>query len=89
MKKENQALQAKLSAARTAPEVQRGKMSASKLTTATNGETAQSLQMAQLKQDLYEDLTGLIIRNIDKHDNAAVYDCLQTGCNGSKSSLTS
>ena len=39
--------------------------------------------MAQLKENLYSDLTGLIIPNIKRTDEADVYDCIQTGRNGS------
>ena len=40
-----------------------------------------------MKEDLYSDFTGLIIRNIERHRNpdedaVDVYDCLQTGRNG-------
>ena len=49
-----------------------------------SAEAAQAAQMAALKEDLYGDLTGLILRNVKKEDNADVYDCLQTGRNGSE-----
>jgi predicted nucleic acid-binding Zn-ribbon protein len=46
------------------------------------------LQSMQMKEDLYGDLTGLIVRNI-KHDAGEdVYDCIQTGRNGSKCTQT-
>lgn len=84
-KKENQALQVKLAASRTVLDAtQRGKMSATKPNVGTNAEASYALQMAQLKEDLYSDLTGLIIRSVDTHDAGAVYDCIQTGCNGSE-----
>ncbi|KAL8739692.1 MAG: hypothetical protein Q9190_007532 [Brigantiaea leucoxantha] len=45
---------------------------------------AQAAQTAQLKEDLYSDLTGLIIRSVEKGAGAEadVYDCIQTGRNG-------
>jgi len=38
----------------------------------------------KLKEDLYSDLTGLIIRNVKRLDDEDVYDCIQTGRNGCK-----
>ena len=52
-------------------------------------EAAQAAQVAQLKEDLYSDLTGLILRGVDIGSEADTYDCIQTGRNGSKSSSTS
>jgi hypothetical protein len=54
---------------------------------AANAEAAQAAQLAQLKEDLYSDLTGLIIRDVKNRDSDHVYDCIQTGINGSKLSL--
>ncbi|EED18282.1 chromosome segregation protein (Pcs1), putative [Talaromyces stipitatus ATCC 10500] len=45
-------------------------------------EAAQAAHLAQLKEDLYSDLTGLIIRNVKKRDADYLYDCIQTGANG-------
>lgn len=50
-----------------------------------SAEAAQAAQMAQLKEDLYSDLTGLILRGVKRGDVEDSYDCLQTGRNGSKS----
>jgi hypothetical protein len=50
-----------------------------------SAEVAQAAQSAQLKEDLYSDLTGLIIRDIKRETEDDVYDCIQTGRNGSKS----
>jgi hypothetical protein len=50
-----------------------------------SAEAAQAAQVAQLKEDLYSDLTGLILRGVKKMDDGEVYDCIQTGRNGSKS----
>ena len=52
-----------------------------------SAEAAQAAQVAQLKEDLFSDLTGLIIRGVDVGTESDVYDCLQTGRNGSKSAL--
>lgn len=43
----------------------------------------ESAQVAQLKEDLYSDLTGLIIRDVKKRESDHLYDCIQTGLNGS------
>jgi hypothetical protein len=46
-------------------------------------EAAQAAQAAQLKEDLYSDLTGLIIRSVKRESEDDVFDCIQTGRNGS------
>ncbi|KAG4433014.1 hypothetical protein IFR05_011497 [Cadophora sp. M221] len=45
-------------------------------------EAAQVAQAAQLKEDLYSDLTGLIIRNVKRESEEDIFDCIQTGRNG-------
>jgi hypothetical protein len=50
-----------------------------------SAEVAQAAQTAQLKENLYSDLTGLIIRDVKRERDDDVYDCIQTGRNGSKS----
>lgn len=92
---EIKALQAKLTAARNAAtntEQSRivtgstGKgVAASRAAMAANAESAHALQIAQLKEDLYSDLTGLIIRDVKRREGDYLYDCIQTGLNGSKS----
>lgn len=52
-----------------------------------NAESA--VQNAQMKENLYADLTGLIIRSVKRENDEEVYDCLQTGRNGSKSTSKS
>lgn len=47
-------------------------------------EAVQVAQAAQLKEDLYSDLTGLIIRNVKREAEDDIFDCIQTGRNGSK-----
>lgn len=49
-----------------------------------SAEASQAAQTAQLKEDLYSDLTGLIIRSVKKTEEGDAYDCIQTGRNGSK-----
>jgi TolA-binding protein len=51
-------------------------------------EAAQVAQAAQLKEDLYSDLTGLIIRGVKREADDDIFDCIQTGRNGSKSPST-
>ncbi|KAK9431165.1 chromosome segregation protein Csm1/Pcs1-domain-containing protein [Lipomyces doorenjongii] len=41
-----------------------------------------SSAIGQLKEDLFSDLSGLIIRDVRVEDDKTVYDCLQTGRNG-------
>ena len=40
---------------------------------------------AQLKENLYSDLTGLLIRSVKHEAGDDIFDCIQTGRNGSKS----
>ncbi len=94
---ENKALQAKLANsrsasstveslnARTPGSAMRGKTPAARTVMVGSAEAAQAAQVAQLKEDLYSDLTGLILRSVERGDESDVYDCLQTGPNGSKS----
>ena len=42
---------------------------------------------AKMKENLYSDLTGLIVRGIKRVEGEDTYDCIQTGRNGSKCSL--
>lgn len=95
-KTEAKALTMKLAAARTAEAAAAGKAaagfmpgSAIKNSAMSRGGAAgavqQATQVAQWKEELYGDLTGLIVRDV-KEDAAGekVYDCIQTGRNGSK-----
>lgn len=83
-------LQAKLAAARSssaAAENPKGPNSAMKHhSVARNGPSAvaESAQTAQMKEELYRDLTGLIVRSVKRSDEGDTYDCIQTGRNGSK-----
>ncbi|OJJ33210.1 hypothetical protein ASPWEDRAFT_115559 [Aspergillus wentii DTO 134E9] len=49
---------------------------------AASAEAAHAAQFAQLKEDLYSDLTGLIVRDVKKREDDYLYDCIQTGING-------
>lgn len=87
-KTEMKTLSTKLSASRTA-EAAAMKIpgSAIKGSTANNRMLANAesaIQAAQLKEDLYADLTGLIVRGVKRENDVEVYDCIQTGRNGSK-----
>ncbi|KAL8943490.1 MAG: hypothetical protein Q9216_001025 [Gyalolechia sp. 2 TL-2023] len=47
-----------------------------------SAEAAQAAQTAQLKEDLYRDLTGLLVLSVERGSEADTYDCIQTGRNG-------
>jgi hypothetical protein len=91
---QNETLSAKLAANRNAaPTVERANGRGPGSAVKANGgirvmgstEAAQAAHQAQLKEDFYSDLTGLIIRDVKKEAEEDVYDCIQTGRNGSKS----
>ncbi|KAJ9650824.1 hypothetical protein H2198_009872 [Neophaeococcomyces mojaviensis] len=80
-------LQAKLAAARSASTVPESKVPSSAvkpagLARAPVPVVSESAQIAQLKLDLYGDLTGLIIRGVKVEKEGDTYDCIQTGRNG-------
>jgi len=97
---EIKALQAKLSASRasstaiksseTAPKVPGSAVKPSHGMTRTllvgSAEAAKEAQKRILKEELYGDLTGLILRDVKRKEEEGedVYDCIQTGRNGSK-----
>lgn len=91
---ENKTLSARLAATRTAAasvESVHSKTPGSALKKANGGirlmgtaEAAEMAQHAQLKEDLYRDLTGLYIRSVKRESEEDIFDCLQTGRNGSK-----
>ena len=97
---ENKGLQAKLANsrsasvavesanARTPGSAIRGKTPAARIALVGSAEAAHAAQVAQLKEDLYSDLTGLILRSVEMGSEADVYDCIQTGRNGSKCLLS-
>ena len=91
---ENKALQAKLANVRASSVIEsvhggktpgsaiKGKAQA-RTVMVGSAEAAQAAQVAQLKEDLYSDLTGLILRGVEKGEEDNIYDCIQTGRNGS------
>lgn len=90
---EVKALQTKLAAARsTAASLENVakvpasamKVGANRATAAVTAEAAQAAQLASLKEELYTDLTGLIIRDVKNRETDDLYDCIQTGVNGSE-----
>lgn len=44
----------------------------------------QATQTAKMKENLYSDLTGLVVTGVKRDGPEDVYDCIQTGRNGSK-----
>ena len=89
---EVKALQTKLAAARNTAASLEGAAKvpgsaikgANRANTVATAEAAQASQLAQLKEDLYSDLTGLIVRDVKNRESDYLYDCIQTGINGSK-----
>jgi chromosome segregation ATPase len=81
---ENKTLSTKLAATRTSVAPESAKKSAAAIRMMGGAEVAAAAQVAQLKEDLYSDLTGLIIRNVKREEEEDVFDCIQTGRNGSK-----
>ncbi|ORY63094.1 chromosome segregation protein Csm1/Pcs1-domain-containing protein [Pseudomassariella vexata] len=85
-KKENKTLSTRLAASRAAEAANvkvpssaiKGNMGNNRML--ANAEAA--VQTAQMKEDLYGDLTGLMIRNVKRENDEEVYDCIQTGRNG-------
>ncbi|CAH0050033.1 unnamed protein product [Clonostachys solani] len=77
-------LNTKLAAARNAEAVSRVPPgSALKSTTAACRQaSSEAVHAAQAKEDLYTDLTGLIVRGFKKEEEEDVFDCIQTGRNG-------
>jgi len=86
---EIKSLQVKLATARTTTTVSESKVPSSTvkpvaIVRAPVSAASESAQIAQLKLDLYGDLTGLIIRSVKMEKEGDTYDCIQTGRNGSK-----
>ncbi|ORY83727.1 chromosome segregation protein Csm1/Pcs1-domain-containing protein [Protomyces lactucae-debilis] len=42
----------------------------------------QTQQVPLLKEEIYQDLTGLVIQSVSREDDETVFSCLQTGRNG-------
>lgn len=91
---ESKTLSTKLAAARSAPSETKN-VPGSAVKSRTTGvvlpgtaEAAKEAQLAKQKVDLYSDLTNLVVLGMRKNeDEEDVYDCLQTGRNGSKYSI--
>ena len=86
-KTEIKALTMKLSAARSAEAAAVSKVPGSAIKGGAAIKAANNQQVAvsaQMKEDLYGDLTGLIVRGIKREGGEDIYDCIQTGRNGSK-----
>lgn len=89
---EIKALQAKVAAARASSIEQANSKAPPSVRKATvqrptaigSAEATHAAQVAQMKENLYSDLTGLIIRGVKKTEEGDTYDCIQTGRNGSK-----
>jgi predicted nuclease with TOPRIM domain len=92
---ENKTLSNKLAAARSSAPPENKNVPGSAVKARSGGvvlpgtaAAAKESQNQQLKIDLYSDLTNLVIVGIKKGDEGEdVYDCLQTGRNGSKLTL--
>ncbi|KAL2153367.1 hypothetical protein VTH82DRAFT_4522 [Thermothelomyces myriococcoides] len=89
-KSEIKSLNLKLSAARSAEAAAsaaakvpgsaiKGSTATSRLAAANATEAAVT---AQKKEDLYSDLTGLIVRSVKRDSGEDIFDCIQTGKNG-------
>ncbi|KAI0014282.1 chromosome segregation protein Csm1/Pcs1-domain-containing protein [Xylariaceae sp. FL0662B] len=87
-KTEIKTLSTKLATARSADTVSaKIPSSAVKGSTANNRIVANAeaaVQVAQMKEDLYGDLTGLLLRGVKSEQSGEIYDCIQTGRNGSR-----
>jgi hypothetical protein len=83
--KEIKTLTAKISASRTQPDKLPGSAvkNGQRGITAANSHAAEA-QNLKLKEDLYSDLTGLMIHNVKRLEGEDVFDCIQTGRNGSR-----
>lgn len=85
--KDNQMLQAKLTAAETSrvpvpgSAVKPGRGGVAVMA----GSAGDQAWKAHVKEELYRDLTNLVIMGIKKEADTQVFECLQTGVNGSKS----
>jgi phage shock protein A len=86
-KAEMKTLSMRLAASRTAEANAKVPGSAIKTGAASRGMSAPSeaVQNALAKEDLYGDLTGLIVRAVKRNDTEDTFDCIQTGRNGSTS----
>lgn len=87
---EKKKLKAKLEAARSAPaavenmKIPTNGMKNNRGLAAAGAEAAKTAKLVQLKEDLYSDLSGLIILDVKVDSSDNVYDCIQTGLHASK-----
>jgi hypothetical protein len=84
---EIKSMEAKLAAARAEVTTQEAKAKGAAAARIVPTNTTESQKEAKMKENLYSDLTGLIIRNVKRKEGEDEFDCLQTGRNGSKYSL--
>jgi hypothetical protein len=77
-------VEAKLVAARAEVTAQEAKAKGAAAARSVPANTTESQKEAKMKENLYSDLTGLIIRNVKRKEGEDEFDCLQTGRNGSK-----
>jgi hypothetical protein len=82
---EVKSVEAKLVAARVEVTAQEAKAKGAAAARSVPTNTTESQKEAKMKENLYSDLTGLIIRNVKRKEGEDEFDCLQTGRNGSKS----
>lgn len=81
---ETKSMEAKLAAARAEVTAQEAKAKGAAAARNVPANTSESQKEAKMKENLYSDLTGLIIRNVKRKEGEDEFDCLQTGRNGSK-----
>lgn len=86
---EAKSLTAKLAATRASssnpePRVPGSAVKSQKAVMSGGMDAAKDAQIKALKEELYSDLTGLIVRGVKRGDDEDIYDCIQTGRNGSK-----
>ncbi|KAF2850541.1 hypothetical protein T440DRAFT_507999 [Plenodomus tracheiphilus IPT5] len=87
---ESKSLSSKLAAARSSTQPENKNVPGSAVKPRSNGvvlpgtaEAAKEAQLAKQKVDLYSDLTNLVVLGMKRNeDDEHVYDCLQTGRNG-------
>lgn len=85
-------LHAKLASSRVSPDASKQAQGLRAGTGALAGVAiASDAQKRVLKEELYSDLTGLIVRDVKRREEQGedVYDCIQTGRNGSKCNFLS
>jgi regulator of replication initiation timing len=93
---ESKTLSNKLAAARSSTQAEQKTVPGSAVKSRSNGvvlpgtaEAAKEAQLAKQKVDLYSDLTNLVILGMKRNEEEEdVYDCLQTGRNGSTSTFS-